>query len=498
MTTRIVPNPKVHSHFTLAFLSLVAGASLAGCDAAPVESDVPPPDDVDPTNPLTTEAAGLCRGIALPADQAFVADGLCVRAVAMNQGKLRQITFSTRGDLIGVTSSGSILRYRDENGDGYFEGASEIVAIGDTGGNNGNNAVFDEHETFLYVGTPDGVARYAYSDTGPLGAAEPVVVGQPSSGTHKLHTVRVYGASLYVHSGSEGNAFAPALPDYDTERSVLKRFQLSDFTGTPFDWADGEVYFSGIRNMVGFNQNPRDGELYGVVNGLDDLVYQGEDIHDTNPGEDLIRLDRGMAHGYPYCFTAQHIEATGEQRTAEGTMIPAGTQLAGTVQFWEGEPAFENPHDDAWCATNSTPPLTFFPAHSAPLDLLFVSNAGALPAAWEGHALVALHGSWDTSTSVGHQVVKVATATGGSMDMPKADMEGTLFEHEVIFGGAETDGVWGWASGQQGEYPVRPVGLAISPVDGALYVSSDNAAVLDGIASPEQGVIYRIALAQPE
>jgi glucose/arabinose dehydrogenase len=44
-----------------------------------------------------------------------------------------------------------------------------------------------------------------------------------------------------------------------------------------------------------------------------------------------------------------------------------------------------------------------------------------------------------------------------------------------------------------GEYPVRPVGIAVSPVDGALYVSSDNAPVYQGVDAPNVGAIYRIA-----
>jgi hypothetical protein len=43
---------------------------------------------------------------------------------------------------------------------------------------------------------------------------------------------------------------------------------------------------------------------------------------------------------------------------------------------------------------------------------------------------------------------------------------------------------------------VRPVGLAISPRDGALYVSSDNRAVEDqpgNKAGESQGAIYRLA-----
>jgi glucose/arabinose dehydrogenase len=483
-THRVIPRDRI----ALTLLPLVV-AALFGCEATSSDPLTPaeegPPDG--PVSPLATSEAGLCRGIALPADQAFVADGLCVRAVALDQGKLRQITFSMTGDLIGVTYDGQIRRYRDVNDDGMFSGPEELRQLAITGGKNGNNAAFDAEETYLYAGTPDGVRRWRYSSAlDELGAGEDIVVGQPSSGTHQLHTVHVYDDWLYVQSGSEGNAFHPMLPDYDTERAVLKRFRIADFDGVPFDWSDGELYYGGLRNMVGFTRNPKDGELYGVVNGLDDLVYAGKDVHLDNPGEDLVRLERGMSHGYPYCFTAQHIER-------ENGMVVAGSQLASDVLEKPGEPAFENPHDDAWCEKNSSEPLTFFPAHSAPLEVIFVDDAGALPSHWQDSALVALHGSWDTEPSVGHQVVRVPLSDAGTMAMPAVTLDGALFPHEVIFGGAVEDGLWGWASGPYGEYPVRPVGLAISPVDGALYVSSDNASIYQGTDSEGQGVLYRIA-----
>jgi glucose/arabinose dehydrogenase len=474
---------------TLSSLSFVAALTALGCNASDTTPTEPNQPSTPPasTNPLMSPEAGACRGTALPSDQAFVADGMCVRAVALAQGQLRQLTFSDDGDLIGVTSDGRILRYRDVNDDGTFLGGDEVVQIASTGGKNGNNAAFEPGDAFLYAGTPTGVKRWRYAARlDDLGPGQDVVIGQPSSGTHKLHTVHVFDGWLYVHSGSEGNAFHPALPEYDTERSVLKRFPLTEYDGRPFAWGDGEVYHSGLRNMVGFTRNPADGALYGVVNGLDDLVYQGEDVHLDNPGEDLVRLDQGKAHGYPYCFTAQNIP------DGDG-MTPAGTQLASDVAVREGEPAFTNPHDDAWCAENSTQPVTFFPAHSAPLDILFLSGATALPAEWEGSALVALHGSWDTSPSVGHQVVRISLGTEDGEAMPTATMDGARFDHEVIFGGTRGDGLWGWASGSSGEYPVRPVGIAVSPTDGALYVSSDNASVYQGVQAAEQGAIYRIA-----
>jgi glucose/arabinose dehydrogenase len=442
--------------------------------------------------------ANPCRGIELPEGEFYVAPDLCVRAVATAQGRLRQITFASNGDLIGVTKLGNIVRYRDVNDDGVFADvsedgtvATEIVTIGSIGGQNGNNAHLDEVEGYLYVGTQAGVARFPYSAEDVLGDREDVVVGQPSTGTHAAHTVHVYGDWLYVHSGSENNAVAPASPEYDLNRSVLKRFALEDFDpGEPFDWTEGEVFVRGIRNMVGFTQNAA-GRMYGVVNGIDNLMYAGEDVHLDNPGEDLIRLQNGGAHGYPYCFTAAHV------LDSNGDPIAPGTQLAAATDASESDPDFVNPRDDEWCAENSDEPVTFLPAHSAPLDITFFDGPeGNLPEAWRGAAFVALHGSWNTTPSVGHKVVFVPFNSSGEAPMPEADAEQTEYPFPTVFGGGNAttpdDGSWGWSAGEVGEDPVRPVGVAISPVDGALYVSSDNAAD----DAPGTGAIYRIGLAR--
>jgi glucose/arabinose dehydrogenase len=431
--------------------------------------------------------ADLCRGIELPAGKYFVHDGLCVRAVASDQGKLRQLTFDAQGSLLGVTVDGAILRYRDLNDDGMFSGTGEIVEIANTGGN-GNNAHLDAASGYLYAGTPTGVKRWLYSTTSnALGAGEDVVVGQPSTGNHTYHTAHVYDGWLYVSSGSAANVSAPATPEYDTDRSVLKRFQLSTFTaGTPFAWTAGEVFVRGIRNMVGFTRNQA-GRMYGVVNGIDDLVYATQDVHLDNPGEDLIRLEAGTAHGYPYCFTASHI-------LVNNLLLNPGTQLAGSVT------GFTNPRSNDWCADNSTPPVTFMPPHSAPLDLTFFDSApaGGLPEEFRGGAFVALHGSWNTTPSVGHQILFIPFNTDGTAVKPTADLEKTTFPFPVIFGGGNATtpapGIWGWENGDFGETPVRPVGVAISPVDGALYVSSDNASVLNGTTGTSQGYLYRIAM----
>jgi glucose/arabinose dehydrogenase len=433
------------------------------------------PDPSNPSAGLSPDRPDPCRGVALPADQHFVAAGLCVSAVAFDQEGLRQITFTSNGDLIGVHVDGQVVRFRDSNNDGRFQGSSEIVILGYTDGN-GNNAHVDEQSGYLYAGSPDGVVRWPYgADTTEFDSSEDVVVNQPSDGAHPYHTVHVYDGWLYVHSGSAANIIAPASPEYDTNRALLKRFPLSRFSpGAPFDWSEGEVVASGLRNMVGYSRGP-DGNLYGVVNGIDALAYRGEDVRDENPGEGLVRLDPGSTFGFPYCFTAQNIE------TADGTAQP-GAQLASEAQ------GFTNPHDDAWCEQNSKAPLSFLPAHTAPLDIAFYTpgRVRSLPEAWSGGAFVTEHGSGESDPSVGHNVVFFPFGAGHP-SMPRSTANPPSYPFTVVFGGGSSsrhvDGEWGWQSGSNGDDNVRPVGVAVSPVDGALYVSTDRG-----------GVLYRIGV----
>lgn len=460
--------------------AVIPACVMSGCGEDSDETTATPIDTTpapeQPGEGLDGDRPDPCRGVPLPSDAHFVAPGLCASAVALGQEGLRQISFAGNGDLIGVKTSGDVVRYRDVNDDGRFDGATEIVTLGNTGGN-GNNAHIDEDNGFLYAGSPDGVVRWPYTnETASLGAPENVVVNQPSTGTHKYHTVHVYDGWLYVHSGSEDNMVAPMSPEYDTNRSVLKRFELSTLTPSGYDWAAGELVASGLRNMVGYARSPS-GDLYGVVNGIDDLSYRGEDIHIDNPGEPLVQIEPGAAYGYPFCFTAQNI------MTDQGPVTP-GTQLASEVD------GFSNPHDDAWCQQNSEPPVSFLPAHTAPLDITFyVENddaAESLPQEWAGGAFVSQHGSWNTMPSVGHGVVFFPFGDD-EPSMPATAQVPAEYPFTVVFGGGSAaghvDGAWGWSSGDQGEDPVRPVGVAVSPVDGALYISSDG-----------EGALYRVGV----
>ncbi len=74
----------------------------------------------------------------------------------------------------------------------------------------------------------------------------------------------------------------------------------------------------------------------------------------------------------------------------------------------------------------------------------------------------------------------------GVPPMPKANAAGEIdFPYETVLGAGTSagpiDGNWSWLINGINEY-FRPVGIAISPIDGALYVSSDL------------GSLYRIGL----
>jgi glucose/arabinose dehydrogenase len=430
-----------------------------------------------------------------------VSPGLCARAVALRQGPLREITFLPNGDLVAVTRDGTIRRYRDVNGNGIFdEGPPETVDWAKTGGSHGHNCHFDRD--YLYCGSDEGVRRWKYApalDRG--GEGEDVMVGQPGGGNHPFHPVHVYDGWMYVDSGSERNTFFSLPDDYVTDRAVIKRFPIARFTpGKPFEWNEGEVFVRGARNVTGFTQDSK-GRIYGVINGLDDLRYDGEDIHQDNPGEYVARLEEGQAYGWPFCFAAQRL-------IVHGAVVPAGTPLHADAYYdFFPQHLVKSNKQDTWCSAYMAKPMSFVEAHSAPLDIaIFEGPDGALPARWKGGAFVSCHGSWDRTPSTGYKVVWFPLDADGRAPMPVSTPTETKFPYEVVFGGGGAsqpkDGQWGWEASGVGESVVRPVGIAVSPLDGALYVSSDDQAVADSPGrmpnAVGQGAIYRIASASSD
>lgn len=451
-------------------LLVVACGSDAGSSAV-----TPPGDDAGMTTPAPVADAAPppaavgnpCRGVPLTPGQHYVPAGMCANVVAKGVGSLRQLTFAPNGDLFATTSNGVINRLHDTDGDGFFQ-ANEITTYATSKGN-GNGTHIDVASGYIYAGTTGGVMRFPYSPTATSGGAGEVVIADQPEGGHSKHTVHVYDGYLYVHSGSVGNMSNPKGTEYDDARSLIRRFPLSSFTpGTPLAWLSGEVVTAGLRNANGFTRNAA-GRMYAVVNGMDDIGYQGTNVHNDNPGEQVVEIAMGKQYGFPFCFTAQRVVAAGQ-------VVAPGTQLAVTGSA----------HDDTWCAASSSLPTTFIQAHSAPLDLEFFDAhpKGGLPERYRGGAFVALHGSWDRSPATGSKVIWIPFDANGKVPPVVSTMTETKFPYETVFGGGDAsgpqDGPWSWTGpNDYGDQP-RPVGVAISPIDGSLYVSSDT------------GYVYRV------
>ncbi len=468
-------SPLVFASVVIAIVVACGGSSSSDSPGAPpVEQPpgAPPPVGAPPP---ATASGDPCRGAPVPVDQAHVAMGMCARLVATSLSGVRQMVFAPDGVMFASSLDGTVFRLKDEDGDGFFA-ASEIEMYGSFSGR-GGGVDLDASNGYLYAGTGSGVKRWPWSPTSTTGGAgEDIITDAPAGGSHPLHTVRVYDGFLYVHSGSAGNAqlsSVNAAPgDYDDNRSLVRRFPLASIKpGTPLAWLSGEIVTQGLRNAVGIGRTAK-GRIWAVVNGLDDVAHGGVNVHNDNPGEQVVEIAPGKKYGYPYCFTSQRI-------VENGTLVAAGTQL------WNQNFA---QHDDAWCAANSAPPATFIQAHSAPLDIVFFDSqpTGALPERYRGGAFIALHGSWDRSPPTGYKVIWMPFDASGNPPMPTSTADATTFPYETVFGGgnatAAQDGAWAWKSDAYGDSP-RFAGVAISPVDGALYAASDNA-----------GTIYRLGV----
>ena len=184
------------------------------------------------------------------------------------------------------------------------------------------------------------------------------------------------------------------------------------------DGTGREVYARGIRNSVGQDFNPANGQLWFTDNQVDGM---GDDIP---PGELNRATGRGQHFGFPWY-------GGGDTRTNE---------------YADSEP----PADVIF-------PEVEMVAHAADLGMMFYTGS-MFPEQYRGGIFSAQHGSWNRTTPVGARVMFT------SLDEEGAAAETTAFAE-------------GWLVEETGEYLGRPVDVAQLP-DGSIIVSDDFAGAL--------------------
>lgn len=334
--------------------------------------------------------------------------GFVVETFARDLLTPRMMAWSPGGMLhVSQPLDGSIVALPDGNGDGM----ADEVRIWARGLDRVHGLAF--HDGHLYVAETGRVLRYPFVEgRAAEGEPETLIADVPPGGQHWTRTI-AFGpeGALYVSVGSSCNV----CEEEDPRRAAVTRY----------DRLGGEetLFAAGLRNSVGLAFHPISGQLWATDNGRD---WLGDDL----PPEEINVLREGGFYGWPYAY---------------GERVP--------------DPEFGSRAPDR--VADSIPPLVSLQAHTAPLGLAFYTG-GQFPEEYRGDLFVAQHGSWNRSSPVGYQVVRVEL--GG----PEGSTPGAV--RTFLTGFLQPRGAWG-----------RPVDVSVGPTDGALYVTDDRA-----------GAVYRI------
>lgn len=323
---------------------------------------------------------GCSAGLQLPT-------GFCATVFAQGVTGARHIVVAPNGDVFVNTEpsrgggartgvGGTIVALRDTDRDGKSDLQRRFGAGGGTGIALDGNIV--------YATEGNSIVRYrlASGTLNPVGKPDTIVTGLPMTGSHHSHNFVLQGRNLYVNIGSASNSCQQRdrqteSPGYNPCTELQTRAGIWQFDATRLRQrpTDGTRFATGLRNSVALTRNPFDGTLYATVHGRDQLHDNWPNLFTIqksaeNPGEELVRIDRGADYGWPYCY--HDIDRRG---------LVLAPEYGG------------NGRQTGQCASK-TAALMAFPGHWAPNGMLFYIGS-QFPTEYRGGAFVAFHGSWN-------------------------------------------------------------------------------------------------------
>ena len=280
------------------------------------------------------------------------------------------------------------------------------------------NGVCFTKDGFLYIVEQNRVLLYpaaAFFYESPDVVAVPIVPqGKliPVEEESYNHTARVCvigpDDKLYISLGQPYNVAPPEKLD------LYKQVGIGGIIRMDRDGSNREVYAYGVRNSVGHDFNPANGELWFTDNQVDGM---GDNIP---PGELNRITEMGQHFGHPWFGggTTRTNEYAGEA-PPEGIVHPEVDMIA----------------------------------HAADLGMMFYTGK-MFPAKYRGGIFSAQHGSWNRTTPVGARVMFTAVNDDGTVGESGPFAEGWIDEND--------------------EYLGRPVAIA-QLRDGSILVSDDLA-----------------------
>ena len=290
--------------------------------------------------------------------------------------------------------------------------AGKIYAVVDKGGKREVKTIADKlmlpngieyYKGALYVATPKDITRYDDIEAKLDNPPKPVMVYDklPGDVPHGWKFIKIGpDGKLYVPVGAPCNICEPP-----ATHAQIFRMNL-DGTGM-------ESVAKGVRNTVGFDWDPKTGDLWFTDNGRDWLS-------ETMPNDELNHLTQPgkQNFGFPYCHQDDFVDPQfGWGHSCDGTVKPA---------------------------------LLMGP-HAAALGMRFYSGK-MFPAKYHGAIFVARHGPWNKTTKYAADVVAVFLNKDGSVKSMEPFLTGLV---------------------ENNNYLGRPVDVLVMK-DGSLLVSDDH------------------------
>ncbi len=256
------------------------------------------------------------------------------------------------------------------------------------------------HKGALYFGTHKKLVRYDNVEDKLDNLGEPTKVLKddlPGGSDHSWKFLRVHNDKLYFNIGAPCNICDPG------EYAKIYRMNL--------DGSNVETIASGVRNTVGFDFDPKTGDLWFGDNGRD---WFSEEL----PNDELNHVAQpGKQHfGFPYCHQGS---------------IP-------DTEFGWGK-----------SCSDYTKPAALLGPHAGTLGVKFYTGT-MFPAAYQGAMFVARHGPWNRTQKYSDVLVAKPDGKGGAT-------------YETFLSGFV----------QNNEYVGRPVDFLVMK-DGSLLVSDDH------------------------
>lgn len=384
----------------------------------------------------------LCLGAAVtPAPELEVPEGFTAQIVAddlmagRQRDALRFLAVSPEGFVYAKTYRGGIIALRDSDGDGTFDQKQEFGSGGGTG--------IAWHEGWLYHSTNTAVYRYRMQagELLPKGAPELIVKDLPDKGTHNAKSFAFDAdGRLLVEIGSPNNVYSEPDRQYGAKGKDATEY-LKTYGGFwYFDPSkqeqaprDGRHFATGHRHVLAVAWQPKAGAFYIVMMGRDNLNTVAPEYYDAldnaeRVAEEMHRLSEGVNLGWPYTYYDP---------------VKKARMLAPEFGGDNRKRAEDGRYDE---------PVLTFPAHWAPLQMLFYTGT-QFPEKYRGGAFIAFHGSWNRAP---------LPQDGFNLAFVPFDIQGKLSGNYEVF-----------ANNLYKGKRYRMGGVALGP-DGSLYLSETD------------------------